>query len=394
MKLSILVILFLFSPLVALGSDSSLLVRNVIIVDPSGETSQDSHDIEIIDGRISRIGQQLKSQAQTLIDGTGTFVIPGLIDSHVHIKSVPGAVLRKNSKEQIDSLLNCNLGILLAAGVTTVLDAASPESLLREAEVLNSGRNSPRILGLAPFLSPEKGYFTSSIERGHTYDDLWPAVRSAAELSQMFSKAKTLHPVGAKVTIEKGMGPFEVFPAFSAEFRREIQSQAKKANLPLYVHSMSNEEHELALSLDPHAFVHAGYYDESPDESILRQILQKKTYVITTAAIYKMMLLMWDHSEMDSSWLRQLVPSQQVASAMDQGLRTKVIEQMVLINKPWWIPGFVAKAMAPIFMNPNSIQKNLDNSLKALKQMHQIGIPLVAGSDSGNWPLWTSFSTA
>jgi imidazolonepropionase-like amidohydrolase len=68
----------------------------------------------------------------SVIDGKRLFVMPGLIDCHTHLHSVPGSVFRADSPQAIRTQQLALLRAYLAAGVTTVLDAAAPESLFIE----------------------------------------------------------------------------------------------------------------------------------------------------------------------------------------------------------------------------------------------------------------------
>lgn len=210
-----------------LANERLLLIKSLTLLNPATEEVLLNQDLQITEGVITGIGEGLPAKSHTVLDGKGLYVLPGLFDGHVHLPSVPGSVVRNESSEQIANMLACNLGIYLASGVTTVLDAAAPVGLLEQAKVLNRSNRSPRILGLAPFLTPKEGYFSSTIERGLTFENLWDPVVSAEEVRGHFALAKNLNPVGAKLTFEKGMGPFEVWPVFSPEALSEIQTQSQ-----------------------------------------------------------------------------------------------------------------------------------------------------------------------
>ena len=71
----------------------SLLIRNVRVISDgvSGDNPKLSaaQDVLINNGKIQAIGTKL-GQADKQIDATGKYLIPGLIDSHVHLDGVPG----------------------------------------------------------------------------------------------------------------------------------------------------------------------------------------------------------------------------------------------------------------------------------------------------------------
>lgn len=382
-------ILSLFISSASFGAPASILIRSIAIIDGTGSEKTIPLDIEIVGNRISRIGPNLQNSTATTIDGTGKTAIPGLIDTHTHLHAVPGSVFRRDSTQEIHRQQVLQLKSYLAVGVTTVLDAAAPESLFRE---ISEGKNiSPRILGLAPFLTPKGGYFSSEKARGDIFSDLWSPISDTKELAVHFEKAAQLHALGTKITMEKGFGPFEIWPIFDESFRSVIVAEARKYNSPLFIHSMSKEEHRIALSMRPYALVHAGFNDKVADAEIIQEIKNSGAYVSTTLAIYKMTLLMWDSKSLNDPWIKKLVPPEQLRTAADSEVTKKVIEAVVLDSKPKWIPEFAAKAFAKLFFNKSIIEEQLANCMKSVKLMQEAQVPIVMGSDAGNWPVWSTF---
>jgi Tol biopolymer transport system component len=126
-------------------SPDSIIIRNVQIVDGIGEELIPSRDIHIEDGRIVRIaphGQIQIPDKSKLIEGEGRFVIPGLIDAHVHCW---------------DQVL---LPEYLYEGITTVRDMGSQLAWVKGyQELVEAGvQAGPRIviggLQLGPSLVP------------------------------------------------------------------------------------------------------------------------------------------------------------------------------------------------------------------------------------------------
>ena len=66
----------------------NLLVRNGRVVDP-GNGFDAVADVLILDGRVSRLGSDLRAPAIPVVDASGRVVTPGLIDMHVHLRE-PG----------------------------------------------------------------------------------------------------------------------------------------------------------------------------------------------------------------------------------------------------------------------------------------------------------------
>jgi hypothetical protein len=100
-------------------------------------TIREGMRILIDDGRIVFAGQTEQFlQAETIIDGRGLTLIPGLTDMHVHIWD------------------EAELGAYLAHGVTTVRNMSGMPFHLRLAERINSGElDGPRLLTTGPILN-------------------------------------------------------------------------------------------------------------------------------------------------------------------------------------------------------------------------------------------------
>jgi len=95
----------------------TVLVRNGRVV-----TASDSYeaDLYVDGGKISLVGQGLSLPADTVLDASGCFVLPGGIDAHTHLDMPAG---------ELTSADDFETGTRAAAfgGTTTVVDFATPE---------------------------------------------------------------------------------------------------------------------------------------------------------------------------------------------------------------------------------------------------------------------------
>src|SRR3984957_6261802 len=65
--------------------DHELVIQNVTLISPERSAPMYHADVVLRDGRIAEIGTHLLPSSHALrVDGSGRFLIPGLIDSHVH----------------------------------------------------------------------------------------------------------------------------------------------------------------------------------------------------------------------------------------------------------------------------------------------------------------------
>src|SRR5687767_1821768 len=68
---------------------SGLVISDVTVVSPERATPLEHAYVRIVDGRIEAVSDRRLSGAE-VIDGTGRYLVPGLIDSHVHLAVPPG----------------------------------------------------------------------------------------------------------------------------------------------------------------------------------------------------------------------------------------------------------------------------------------------------------------
>ena len=80
---------------------ADLVVRNARLIDGTGTPPQQGVSIRVRDGVIQEIAPPVGiPEGATVIDAQSGTVIPGLIDGHVHLFSVPGAAFRGDSEEE------------------------------------------------------------------------------------------------------------------------------------------------------------------------------------------------------------------------------------------------------------------------------------------------------
>jgi dihydropyrimidinase len=94
-----------------------MLIKNGICVNPSGEFHA---DIAISEGKIVHIGQALDHAAEQVMDAAGQFVMPGIIDTHVHLPWPSSAF------DSVDDYISGSTAAM-CGGVTTIIEYVVPD---------------------------------------------------------------------------------------------------------------------------------------------------------------------------------------------------------------------------------------------------------------------------
>ncbi len=158
-------IAFLFALVVAAAlvacsrpGQSILAITHVTVIDATGAQPRTDMTVLIADHRISSIvpakSAAIPGDAQ-VIDGTGKFLIPALVDSHLHLT---GAGEPNGSREFI-------LPLLLANGIATVRDMGGLlESLVPLRRDIQQGKRlGPQIFFAGPYLDGSPPSFQPSL---------------------------------------------------------------------------------------------------------------------------------------------------------------------------------------------------------------------------------------
>ncbi len=136
----------------------SLAITHVTLIDATGAAPQTDMTVFLADEQIAAIGPSksvfIPRKTKTL-DGTGKFLVPGLVDMHVHLT---GAGEPTGSRDFI-------LPLLLANGITTVRDMGGDlESLINLRREIERGQlQAPRIFFTGPYLDGNPPFFQPSL---------------------------------------------------------------------------------------------------------------------------------------------------------------------------------------------------------------------------------------
>jgi hypothetical protein len=238
-------------------------ITDVTIISPEQLDHVDRGSVLIEDGRIARVDRSGHAQAPagaTVISGHGQFLIPGLIDSHVHLASIPGMDFSQEPANApiVKEYLAQMPRSYLYFGYTTLVDLAvvKPEVIadFRKAplhpDLFDCGESLPVANGYPMSFAPPALRFeafpnfiydssqASSIPAEYRPEDHTPSVDVA--------RVKRSGGICVKTYYEHGFGRDRHLPVMSAQTFADVRRATTDAGLVLMVHANSFEAQQFA----------------------------------------------------------------------------------------------------------------------------------------------------
>ena len=176
------------------------LIRNGYLIDPSAKL-EGFYDIIIRDQNIEKIGEHLTCEGAKIIDATGKYIMPGLIDLHVHLRE-PGY----EYKETVET------GSLAAAagGFTTICPMPNTKPAIDSCDMVDEFNKKTSNVGLVNICP------IGAVTKGQQGTEL-------AEIEKMVS-----HGIVAISEDGKSVMKTDVY--------MEGMKQAAKAGIPVFAH--------------------------------------------------------------------------------------------------------------------------------------------------------------
>lgn len=117
-RISLIIVLFIF-PAVSSAQEIDILIKGGHVIDPKNKIDA-VMDVAITNGKILKVSRDIPTKgAKKLVDATGMYVTPGLIDLHTHVFVGP-------NQGFADGFMSLSPDdITFKAGITTVVDAGT-----------------------------------------------------------------------------------------------------------------------------------------------------------------------------------------------------------------------------------------------------------------------------
>ena len=296
-------------PVVAVAdsaSDRTTWITDVTIISPENLGHIGKGSVLIENGRIVRIERNEGAKmpvGATLVSGKGQFLILGLIDSHVHLASIPGMRFEvsfgpaEGKPAMIKEYLEQLPRSYLYYGYTTLVDLA-----VVDHKVLEDFRQSPLhpdLYDCGESLVFANGYpmsFAPPTERFKLFPNFVYDPKQASSIPPEYkpkdhtpaadvASVKRSGGICVKTYFERGFERDKNLPVIGADVLAEIRKAATEDGLVLMMHANSFEAQKFGVEGDVDVLAHGMWnrgnlakHSEIPTEikTLLDQIAKKK----------------------------------------------------------------------------------------------------------------------
>lgn len=372
--------------------DDGTVIENVTLLSPERAIPLLHASVVIRDGRIAEVGTNLTAGPHARrIDGSGRYLIPGLIDSHVHVGH--SAALDDDAIDAHPELWAAYRAqvprAFLAFGFTSVVDL---DLAPKDKEWFERTPQHPNLYSCGGGIKVAGGYMAFNVPPSSSpnfpnliYEpkeaEHWPKSLNLGDYTpeRAVSRAADARAICVKAFVESGFGRFS-WPYMRTGTLQKIQAAAKERKLPLLVHATSVEAWRSAI--DAHADIIAHGLWVWPGDSGGSALPPAAREVIAAAARAGIRVQptmqtvggersMIDPSLLDDPRLAIALPPAVIAylrSAEGVKARTTLLEEY---RKASPEPGF-----EPL------LQVVIERTRATFKLMLQGHVPLVFGSDT------------
>jgi imidazolonepropionase-like amidohydrolase len=245
--------------LAADNAPRGVVISDVTVVSPESEKAREHVHVRLVDGKIAELSDR-PLRGETEIDGKGRFLVPGLIDSHVHLAVEPGypsamnAAQAKANPAVVAVALAQDPRSYLHHGFTTVIDLVGAGERTARWNA-REWRPDAYHCGAAIFLKDGQvrrvfyPYFSYDLPFEQRMEPLGAAAQHtpAAVVARIAADGaicvKTIHDVGLEPTVQQirtlvDASHARKLPLMIHANRKKSQAVAVAAGVDIIVHGM------------------------------------------------------------------------------------------------------------------------------------------------------------
>ncbi|MBI4904275.1 MAG: ABC transporter permease [Acidobacteria bacterium] len=346
----------------------TLLLRGPRIILPDGKQIA-SGGLLLKNGQIAEIfpAPPPENYKAEIVEATGKTVMPGLIDMHVHLLA-PGGPIADIRNYKPDEAVARALAAYLYSGVTAVKSVGDGQAVINQvrATIDRGDKLGAELFYSGKMFTTEKGHGTEyfkgmpdSIRQMAEKETLY-LPKSAEEARAMVRQQKQSGAAGIKAILEAGQAGM-VFNRMDVSILKAIGEEAKAQGLPLSVHTGDARDVADAVASGASVVEHGSARDAIPD-SVFAQMARKGVAYDPTLTVLEA--------------FRDLGKGQM--SLLERTLIQQVSPEGLILSLKKFVAGADGQRYQEYVMDLNIANDNLLRAWKA-------GVPLVTGSDAGNF---------
>ncbi len=332
----------------------SLLLSNANIVDPAIKQQFVGH-VLVEDRKVSAVVREMPADFRgEVVDLAGKFLIPGLIDAHVHSEGNKGPKGEPGEVFWVEETARR----MLYAGVTAYLDVGlDPRRIFPVRDRIRRHEAAAAdVYAAGPvFIGTRQRVFAGAAE----------SVRSADDARVALDRLMLQHPDVVKIIFDWARGKFSM----SEEVMRALIDHAHALGLKTVVHIGTWENARLAALAGADAITHLADTEDLPDD-VARLLADKRVVSIPTTAVQQDFLNIVENPGLLDNPLLRGVAGESLIAAYAQ---LDAVRDAGSFTCRWQRRGRAHYGVS-------------------LRRLIRAGVPILAGSDTGNLGTFQGFS--
>jgi imidazolonepropionase-like amidohydrolase len=359
-------------------------ITNVSVADVEQQRWIPNQTVTITNDRITDVRPAVQASVPdnaTIIDGEGKYLLPGLVDAHIHFSQTGGLYTRPDAidlrkfkpyQEEIDWAHDHMEEVLrryLQNGITTVIDVGTTVNFLKHREAFKDATYTPSIYMSGPLLTTYEPAALSNLGD----DGPFNLVTSVEDGIKMVQQQLQYHPDMIKIwyIVGRDTSKIEANARLYLPIIKAIIEEAHKNNLPMAVHATQRITAQLAVENGCDYLVHS-VDDELLTDEFVQLLKSKKTILCPTLIVHDGYVNTFGQHLHMSHHEQCMGDPIQLGSLLD----LKHLPDTALINR------YYRNINRPEKVAESKADKSI--MLVNLKKLSDAGVIIATGTDAGN----------
>lgn len=343
---------------VSAQNSGTILLKKATIIDGTGSAARPATDILIVGGRIKAIEKNIKANGAREVDMSGKTVIPSLICAHAHVGTLKGTTSSADNYTR-ENLLR-HLKKYEDYGVSAVLAMGTDRPLIFNGFIDSTQAG---LLPGARLYSAGYGFNTPDPNPG-SWMNLLLRPGTPEEVPAMMEKLAAVKPTVVKIWVDDHGGNAQ---KMKPEIYQAIIREAHKHNIRVAAHLFYVEDARKLTEAGIDIIAHS-IRDKEVDQDLLAKMKQKNVTYIPTLSLDEYQFVYAGSPD----WIGDAF----FKASLEPGVFEMITD----------------KAYGEKIKNSPDYQRNMSafkTALINLKKIHDAGIKVALGTDSGAFPIRT-----